>query len=119
MGVIHSQKPGSAIILIRARRLGPVEPGRDGEAPGDGRGFEPADLLHPPDVQLQVRPPGGQRVQATLSAPGEVTAEVGLGVLARRALEAGQLGRHGQPWLISKRRWAVGTEASSVKFIMI
>jgi hypothetical protein len=25
---------------------GPVEPGRDGEPPGDSRGLEPADLLH-------------------------------------------------------------------------
>src|SRR5215468_9816337 len=34
---------------------GPVEPGRDGEPPGHRGGLEPADLLHPPDVQLQVR----------------------------------------------------------------
>jgi hypothetical protein len=36
-----------------------------------------------------VRPPGGQRIQATLGAPGQVTAQVGLGVLAAGALEAG------------------------------
>src|SRR5262249_20339088 len=51
---------------------GPVEPGRDGEPPGHGGGLEPADLLHPPDVQLQVRPPRGQRVQAALGAPGQI-----------------------------------------------
>ncbi len=45
---------------------GPVEPGRYREPPGYGGGPEPADLLHPPDVQLQVRPLCGQRVQAAL-----------------------------------------------------
>ena len=64
----------------------PVEPGRHGELPGDGGGLEPADLLHPPDVQLQVRPPGGQRIQAALGAPGQVAAQVGFGVLAGGAL---------------------------------
>jgi SAM-dependent methyltransferase len=37
---------------------GPVEPGRYREPPGHGRGPEPPDLLHPPDVQLQPRPVG-------------------------------------------------------------
>ena len=87
---------------------GPVEPGRDGEPPGDGGGLEPADLLHPPDVQLQVRPPGGQRVQAPLCAPGEEAAQVGFGVLAGGALEAGQVGSHGQPQLISDGHRTIG-----------
>ncbi len=51
-------------------------------------GFEPADLLHPPDVQLQVRPPGGRRIQAALGAPGQVAAQIGFGVLAGGAREA-------------------------------
>ena len=76
---------------------GPVDPGGDREPPGDGGGLEPADFLHPPDVQLRVRPPGGQRVQAALGTPGQVTAQVGFGVLARGALEAGQVGGHCQP----------------------
>jgi hypothetical protein len=67
---------------------GPVEAGRDGEPPGDGGGLEPADLLHPPDVQLQVRPPRGQRVQAAFGAPGQIAAQVGFGVLAGGALKA-------------------------------
>jgi len=41
---------------------GVVEPGHYGEPPGHGGGLEPADFLHPPDVQLQVRPLGGERV---------------------------------------------------------
>jgi len=78
---------------------GPVEPGRDGEPAGYGGGLEPADLLHPPDVQLQVRPPRGQRVQAALSAPGQVAAQAGFGVLAGGAGEPGQVGvrRQRQP----------------------
>ena len=44
---------------------GPVEPGGDREAPGDCRGLEPADLLRPPDVQLQMRALGspGQEIR--------------------------------------------------------
>src|SRR5579859_6860880 len=45
-----------------------------------------------PDAQLQVRPPGGQRVQAALGAPGKVAAQIRLGVLALATLEAGQVG---------------------------
>jgi hypothetical protein len=71
---------------------GPVEPGLDGEPPGDGRGLEPADLPHPPDVQLQVETLGGRRVQALLGAPGQVAAQVRFGVLPRGALEAGEVG---------------------------
>ena len=67
---------------------GPVEPGRDRESPGDGGGLEPADLLHPPDVELEVRALGGQRVQAALGAPGQVAAQVRFGVLAGGAREA-------------------------------
>ena len=48
---------------------GPVEACGHREPPGHGGGLEPAGFLHLPDVQLQVRPPGGQRVQAALSAP--------------------------------------------------
>jgi hypothetical protein len=40
----------------------PVEPRGDGEPPGDGGGLEPADLLHPADVQLQVRPSCSQGI---------------------------------------------------------
>ena len=87
---------------------GPVEPGRYREPPGHGGGLEPADLLHPADVELEVRPPGGQRIQATLGAPGQVAAQVGLGVLAGGALEAGQVGSHCQPQLVSERHRRIG-----------
>jgi hypothetical protein len=70
------------------QNAGPVEPGRDGEPAGYGGGLEPADLLHPPDVELEVRPLRGQRVQAVLGAPGQVAAQVRFSVLAGGALEA-------------------------------
>jgi hypothetical protein len=83
---------------------GPVEPGRHREPPGDGGGLEPADLLHPPDVQFQVWPLRGQRVQGVLGAPGQVAAQVGFGVLARAALEAGQVGSYCQSQPVDERR---------------
>ena len=86
----------------------PVEPGRDREPPGDGGGLEQADLLHRPDVQLQVRPPGGQRVQAALGALGEVAAQVGFGVLAGGPREAGQVGGYCQPQPVGERLRRIG-----------
>ena len=79
---------GRRVLEDAVQDAGPVEPGRDGEPAGDGGGLEPADLLHPPDVELQVRPAGGERVQAAFGAPGQVAAQVRFGVLAGGALEA-------------------------------
>ena len=87
---------------------GAVEPGRDGEPTGHGGGPEPADLLHRPDVELEVRALGGQRVQAALRGPCEVAAEIGFGVLAGGALEAGQLGSYRQPQPIGERLRRIG-----------
>ena len=64
--------------------------------------------LHPPDVLLQVRAAGGQRVQAAVSAPSQVAAQVGLGVLAGGAREPGQVGGCGQPYMISWQRIGCG-----------
>jgi hypothetical protein len=86
----------------------PVAPGRDREPPGDCGGLEPADLLHPPDVQLQVRALRGQRVQAALGAPGQVAAEVGFGARAGGALEAGQVGSYCQSQPVGERRQRMG-----------
>ena len=87
---------------------GPVEPGHHGEPPGDGGGLESANLLHPPDVELEVRPLRDQRVQAALGAPGQVAAQIGFGVLARGALKAGQVGSHCQPQPVSERLRRIG-----------
>ena len=83
---------------------GPVEPGRDREPPRHGGRPEPADLLHPPDVQLQVRAPRGQRGQAPLGTPRQVAAQVRFGVFARAALEAGQVCSYCESQPVGERR---------------
>ena len=50
----------------------------------------------------------GQRVEAAFCAPGQVAAQVGLGVVAGGVLEAGQVGSHCQPQLISERHQVIG-----------
>jgi hypothetical protein len=50
-GLTHRLSSGTA-RPAEVEDTGPLEPGRDAEPPGDGRGLEPADLLHPPDVHL-------------------------------------------------------------------
>jgi hypothetical protein len=89
---------------------GAVEPGHHRESPGDSRGLEVADLLHPADVQLQVRPPGNQRAQPAPGAPGEVAAQVRLTVFPGGAREPGQVPGHCQPQLISGGRWMIGRD---------
>jgi hypothetical protein len=81
----------------------PVEAGDDREPARDRGRLEVADLLHPPDVQLQVRSPSRQRMQMTLGAPGEEAARVGAGVLSRRPVERGEIGGHSSVELVSCR----------------
>ena len=59
---------------------GAVEAGDDRGPAGDGGRLESADLLHPSQVELDLCPRCRQRIEAPFSAPGEVGAEVGLGV---------------------------------------
>ena len=54
---------GERVLHDPVDGAGPVEPGRNREPAGHRRRLEPADLLHPPDVELEVRTMGGQRVQ--------------------------------------------------------
>ena len=76
VAVLFARVLGGRVLQDAVEDAGPVEPSRDRESPGDGGGLEPADLVHPPDVELQVRSPGSQRVQVLLGAPGQVTAQV-------------------------------------------
>jgi hypothetical protein len=55
-----------------------------------------------------MRAPRGQRIQAAFSAPDKEAAQVGLGVLTGGALEAGQVGGHCEPQLISERDQLIG-----------
>jgi hypothetical protein len=50
--------------------------------------------LRTPPAADRKRRTRGQRVQAALGAPGQVTAEIGFGVLTGGALEAGQVRGH-------------------------
>jgi hypothetical protein len=59
------------------------------------------------DVQLQVRPLRGERVQAVPGAPGQVAAQAGSGAVAGDAREAGQAGGHCQPQPAGERRWRI------------
>jgi hypothetical protein len=71
-------------------------------------------------VQLEVRPLRGQRVQAVLGAPGQVTAQVGFSVLAGGALEAGQVGGYCQPQPVGERlRGSEDAGVSWVKVVML
>jgi hypothetical protein len=89
---------GRGVLQYALDDAGAVEPGGHREPPGDGGGLEPAGLLHPQDVLLQVRAAGGQRVQAAVSAPSQVTAQVGSGVLTGGTTEPGQVGGRGADW---------------------
>ena len=86
---------GRGVLEHAVEDAGAVEAGGYRELPRDGGGLEPAGLLHPPDVVLQVRAAGGQRVQAAVSAPPQV----GLGVLAGGTREPGQQADGGQPYV--------------------
>ena len=81
---LHGQ-PGWVAVLTPLSVDGRT--GGDREAPGDSGGLEVADLLHPPDVQLQVRTARGQRMQVMICAPRQVAAQVGLSVITGRGLE--------------------------------
>jgi hypothetical protein len=78
---------GKTRALAASRTLNPRPEKVTDPAFAPGSFFDPADL-----VQLQMRALRGQRVQAPLGAPGQVAAQVRFGVLARAALEAGQVG---------------------------
>ena len=72
---------------------GAVEAGHHRQPPRHGRGLEPADLLQPAHVQLDVgpgRPAARARVRRT--SPGNL--QVGLGVGTRQALVAGEVPGH-------------------------
>jgi hypothetical protein len=60
------------------------------------------------DVQLQVRWPSGQWIQATAGAPAQVAVRLRFGVLPGKACEPGQVADYCQEQLVSERRWMIG-----------
>ena len=75
---------------------GAVEADDDRHPAGDGGRLEPADLLHPPHVELDLRAGRGERVEAAVGAPAEVGAQVGLRVRPRHGLVPGQVAGDGE-----------------------
>jgi len=71
---------------------GPVEARDDGEPPGHRGGLEPPHVLQPPQVQLEVVALRSQRREVPIMAPVEEHPQVGLGVFARGAAVARQVG---------------------------
>jgi len=50
-----------------------------------------------------MRAPGQERVQAAFGAPGEVAAQIGVGVVSGGALEPGEIGGYCVPQPVSMR----------------
>jgi hypothetical protein len=71
---------------------GAVEARGDREPPRHGGGLEPAHLLHPADVQLQLCPASRKRIEAALDTPRQEASQVRVSVIARRSRIAGQVG---------------------------
>jgi hypothetical protein len=65
------QPLGRGVLEDAVDDAGPVEAADDGGAPRHRRRLEPADLLAPAHVQLQLCPLCCERVQAALGAPAE------------------------------------------------
>jgi hypothetical protein len=91
---------GSADMLGRRSRqqpvddAGAVEPGDDLGPARHGGGLEPAYLLHPSDVELDVWTLGSQRIETALGAPTQEHPQVRLGMGTRQALVAGEVPGH-------------------------
>ena len=83
---------------------GAVEAGHDRHPAADRRRLVPVHFLHPPHVQLDVGPLGGQRVQSAFLAPGDEAAQVGLGVHPRLPLKPSKVGGNGVTKTVRDRR---------------
>jgi len=75
---------------------GAVEPRRHREPPGHRRRLEPADFLHPLDVQLQMHSPRGEGIESPLGTPRQETAQIRVRVITGGTRESGQISSHRQ-----------------------
>ena len=71
------------------------KPATHRQPPRHRRGREPAMLLHPPHVQLDVRARIRQRIDSVLAAPDQKRPTIRLGVHARLTLERSQVSGRG------------------------
>jgi hypothetical protein len=74
------------------------------EPPRHRRGLEPAHLLHPADVQLQMDPASSQRIQAAVCAPRQEAPQVRVGMITRGTGVPGQIGSNRQPQPVGSSR---------------
>jgi hypothetical protein len=58
--------------------------------------------------ELQMRAPGQERIQAAFGTPGEIAAQIGVGVVSGGALEPGKIGCHREPQPIIMRDEGAG-----------
>jgi hypothetical protein len=76
---------GRGVLEDAVGDAGPVEAGDNGKPTGDGRRLEPADVLHPPQVQLEVVSLRVEMGELPLLTPSEEHPQIGLLVLPRGA----------------------------------
>ena len=76
-----------------------VEADHDRQPPPHRRRLEPAGLLQPPHVPLDVRPDCGQRSQTLFVAPAQEDPKVGVGVETGLAAVAAEIGGDRRRWL--------------------
>jgi hypothetical protein len=55
-----------------------------------------------------MRAPGQEGVQASLGTPGEIAAQIGVGVVSGGAREPGEIGSHREPQPIGMRDQSAG-----------
>ena len=55
-----------------------------------------------------MRAPGQEGVQSALGAPGQIAAQIGVGVVPGSALEPGKIGGHREPQPVSMRDESAG-----------
>jgi len=77
-GTVIGERASWRLLENAVDHASAVETGDHRQAAGHGGRPKPADLLHPPQLQLQVCPRRSQGIQALVLAPQHVATKVGL-----------------------------------------
>lgn len=94
---------------------GPVEAADDRRSARDCRWLEPANLLHPPHVELDMRSLRRQWIQLMFGASDEEGPKVGLHVHPGLALVPGEVCRDRQPQRVNGRRRVAGGHGQKLR----
>ena len=94
---------GRRVLEDLVDHAGAVEAGDHGHPPAHRRRLEPLGLMHPPDVQLEVRTPRSEGIEGALLTPVEVGAQIGIGVNASLARETGEVAGQGDTQSVGGR----------------